>query len=130
MINIDYIYARDDCFVVFEVGYVAGYPVYSNDKRYAEIAAYLAEHPEALQDEPIPPPPTDTELGARAEATRQALFAEYDVKALQYQRKVRLGVAGGAERLAAWDAYAEALRAVNDTEGWYKDPQWPQKPEV
>ena len=40
------------------------------------------------------------------------------------------GVAGGAERLAAWDAYAESLRAINDTEGWFRDPQWPTKPEV
>ena len=45
------------------------------------------------------------------------------------QREVRLGVAGGAERLAAWDAYAESLRAINDTEGWFRDPQWPEKPE-
>ena len=66
---------------------------------------------------------------SRARAKREELFAEYDVKALQYQREVRLGVAGGAERLAAWDAYAESLRAINDTEGWFRDPQWPEKPE-
>jgi len=74
--------------------------------------------------------PTDEELKARAEAQRQALFAEYDKKVLQYQREVRLGVAGAVERLAAWDAYAEALRAVNDTPDWYRDPQWPVKPEA
>ena len=95
-----------------------------------EISAYLAEHPEALQDEPFPPPPTDAELGARAEAQRQALFSEYDKKVLQYQREVRLGIAGAEARLAAWDAYAESLRAINDTEGWFRDPQWPVKPEV
>lgn len=74
--------------------------------------------------------PTDAELEAQAEATRQALFAEYDKHVLQYQREVRLGIAGAEDRLAAWDAYAEALRAINDTEGWYKDPQWPVKPEA
>ena len=95
-----------------------------------ELKAYLAEHPEALQDEPISPPPTDAELKARAEAQRQALFAEYDKKVLQYQREVRLGIAGAEEKLAAWDAYAEALRAINDVEGWFRDPQWPQKPEI
>lgn len=74
--------------------------------------------------------PSDEEMEARAEATRQALFAEYDKKVLQYQREVRLGLSGAEERLAAWDAYAEALRAINDTEGWFRDPQWPVKPEV
>ena len=57
------------------------------------------------------------------------LFAEYDKHVLQYQREVRLGLVGAEDRLAAWDAYAEALRAVNDTEGWFRDPQWPEKPE-
>ena len=94
-----------------------------------ELETYLAEHSEALQDEPIPPPPTDAELEAQAEATRQALFAEYDKHVLQYQREVRLGLVGAEDRLAAWDAYAESLRAINDTEGWFRDPQWPEKPE-
>ena len=68
-------------------------------------------------------------LAAQAEATRQDLFAEYDKKVLQYQREVRLGIAGAEERLAAWDAYAEALRAINDTDDWYLNPQWPTPPE-
>jgi hypothetical protein len=91
---------------------------------------YIKEHPEVLSD---PPPPADTrdaDLEAQAETQRQALFAEYDKKVLQYQREVRLGIVGSEERLAAWDAYAEALRAINDVEGWYRDPQWPVKPEV
>ena len=67
---------------------------------------------------------------AREEAKRQELFAVYDKNALMYQRLVRLGVEGAAEKLAQWDAYAEALRAVNDIEGWFRDPQWPQKPEI
>ena len=91
---------------------------------------YIKEHAEVLSD---PPPPADTrdaEMEAQAKATRQALFAENDKHVLQYQREVRLGVSGAAEKLAAWDAYAEALRAINDTEGWFRDPQWPVKPEV
>ena len=67
---------------------------------------------------------------SRARAKREELFAEYDKKVLQYQREVRLGLAGAEERLATWDAYAEALRAVNDTPDWYRNPQWPTKPEV
>ena len=124
------IYSRKDGTFV-----VDGYHVCSKDidpiGKYDidELKAYLAEHPEAVKEEPVPPPPSYEELAARAEAQRQTLFAEYDKHVLQYQREVRLGVAGGAERLAAWDAYAESLRAINDTEGWFRDPQWPEKPE-
>ncbi len=75
-------------------------------------------------------PLPDSMREVRAEATRQALFAEYDKKVMQYQREVRLGIVGAEDRLAAWDAYAEALRAINDVEGWIRDPQWPPKPEV
>ena len=69
-------------------------------------------------------------IEARERAKREELFAEYDKKVLQSQREVRLGIVGAEARLAAWDAYAEALRAVNDIEGWFRDPQWPQKPEI
>jgi len=75
--------------------------------------------------------PTSTKvLGERAETERQRRFADYDTHALMYQREVRLGVSGAAEKLAAWDAYAEALRAINDTPDWYLSPQWPTPPEV
>ena len=96
------------------------------------IQTYIKERPEVWRDAPLysPPDTRDFEMQAQAEATRQALFAEYDKKVLQYQREVRLGLVGAEEMLAAWDAYAEALRAINDTDGWYKDPQWPPKPEV
>ena len=94
------------------------------------IQTYIKEHPEVVSDPPPPPDTRDFEMQSQAEAQRQALFSEYDKKVLQYQREVRLGMTGAEARLAAWDAYAEALRAVNDTEGWYKDPQWPVKPEA
>ena len=94
------------------------------------IQTYIKEHPEVVSDPPPPPDTRNFEMQAQAEATRQALFAEYDKKVLQYQREVRLGIAGAEASLAAWDAYAEALRAVNDIEGWFRDPQWPQKPEI
>ena len=128
--KIDHFYQRDSEFVCFVEGIGIGIIVKADEPEYAEIQAYLAEHPEDLKDEPLPPPPSDEELEAQAEATRQALFAEYDKKVLQYQREVRLGLVGAEDRLAAWDAYAEALRAMNDTEGWFRDPQWPVKPEV
>ena len=128
--NIEYFYQREKSFVCFIEVLGIGIIVKDDEPEYAEIQAYLTEHPEALKEEPVPPPPSDAELEAQAEATRQALFAEYDKKVLQYQREVRLGIAGAEARLAAWDAYAEALRAINDTSGWFRDPQWPPKPEV
>ena len=80
-----------------------------------------------------PPTPEETrawELLQAANKQREHLFSDYDAHSLMYQRGIRLGVAGAAEKLAAWDAYAEALRAVNDTPDWYLSPQWPTPPEV
>ena len=82
----------------------------------------------------ITPSLTDEQLEAQAEATRQALFAEYDhmVEVLTNQhRRKDITDAEYEQKLAVLDAYAEALRAANDIEGWYKNPQWqPPKPEV
>lgn len=126
---------------------------YLPDKELHILAAVLREHGitedivgvftddtfESVEDVPaniaeligsVFAPTPDAVRESRARAKREELFAEYDKKVLQYQREVRLGVAGAVERLAAWDAYAEALRAVNDTPDWYKNPQWPPKPEV
>jgi len=78
--------------------------------------------------------PSEEALESQAEAQRQELFAEYDhmVDALDNRhRRKNITDAEYDEKLAALDAYAEALRAANDTEGWYKNPQWqPPKPEV
>lgn len=128
--NIDFAYKRENCFVVFEVGYPAGYLVYQDDERYAEIEAYLQEHPEALKEEPVPSPPTDAELEAQAEATRQMLFAENDKSLMMYMRRLLAGDETARAGFEACNAYAEALRAMNDTEGWYLNPQWPVKPEA
>ena len=128
--NIAYFYQRENEYVCFIEGMGIGIIVKTNEPEYAEIQAYIAEHPEAILPEPVPPPPSDMELEAKANAQRQKLFAEHDKKVLQYQREIRLGMTGAEARLAAWDAYAESLRAINDTEGWYRDPQWPLKPEA
>ena len=126
---------------------------YLPDKEFHVLTAVLREHGiteriegvftddtfESVEDVPasvaelissVFAPTPDTVRESRARAKREELFAEYDKKVLQYQREVRLGIAGAEERLAAWDDYAEALRAINDTEGWYRDPQWPLKPEA
>jgi len=70
-------------------------------------------------------------LEEQAEATRQMLFAEYDhmVDILNnMHRRKDITDAEYEQKLAALDAYAEALRAINNTPGWYRNPQWPPKP--
>ncbi len=69
-------------------------------------------------------------LEEQAEAIRQSLFAENDKPLMMYMRRLLAGDETARAGFEACNAYAEALRAINDTEGWYRDPQWPQKPEV
>lgn len=121
-------------------GYIIGY----NGKRYAvndtpgawtvaDVESYLASHPDALQPEPLPPPPTDAQLEAAAEAQRQALFAKYDDAVWIIEQQAKRGSITQAEcdaRLAPWYAFARALELVNDTEGWFRDTVWPEKPEA
>ena len=129
--NIDYVYDHNETtYTVFEIGRIAGHFISKDSAEGQEVTAYLAEHPEALVPEPLPPPPTDAELEARAEAIRQALFAENDKPLIMYMRRLLAGDETARAGFEACNAYAEALRAINDTEGWYRNPQWPTKPEV
>jgi hypothetical protein len=78
-------------------------------------------------------PTPDSVREARAEDTRQMLFTEYDHMVDVLNNRHRRGSITDAEyadKIAAWDAYARGLELVNDTEGWYLNPQWPVKPEV
>lgn len=95
-----------------------------------ELKAYLLDHPEALQPEPLPPPPTDAQLEAAAESQRQARFAEYDTAIMRLKRAERMGDPTATASIAQWDEYAVALQALNDSAGWFRDTVWPTKPEV
>lgn len=97
---------------------------------WKEVQAYLADHPEAVQPEPLPPTPTDAQLEAAAESQRQARFAEYDTAIMRLKRAERLGDPNATANIARWDAYAVALQVLNDAPGWFKDTTWPTKPEV
>ena len=97
---------------------------------YSEIEAYLIDHPEALQPEPLPPAPSDEQLKAAAEAQRQALFREYDTAIAMLTRAERLGDTTASAKIAAWDAYAVALQEINDEPEWFRSPAWPTKPEA
>ena len=95
-----------------------------------ELKAYLLDHPDALIPEPLPPPPTDAQLEAVAEAQRQARFAEYDTTVMRLKRAERLGDTTATASIAQWDIYAVALQTLNDEPGWYRDTVWPTKPEA
>jgi hypothetical protein len=92
------------------------------------VEVYLAEHPDALVPEPIPPAPTDSQLEAAAEAQRQARFAEYDTAIMRLKRAERMGDPTATAKIAQWDEYAVALQALNDVPGWFRDTVWPIVP--
>ncbi len=124
-----YYYKRPNAYIEMYEKSGTGVFVYDNDPHYSEIEAYLEEYPESLLIEPPPAQPTDIQLEAQAEAQRQVLFAENDKQLIMYMRRLFAGDETARAGFDACNAYAEALRAINDTEGWYKDPQWPEKPE-
>jgi hypothetical protein len=61
------------------------YPIASLcDESRAEVEAYLAEHPEALVDEPVPPPPTKEQIAAQEEQSLMVYLASTDWYAIRY----------------------------------------------
>mgnify|MGYP001220282907 CR=1 FL=1 len=98
---------------------------------WKQVQAWLAEG-HKVQPEPLPPPPTDAQLEAAAEAQRQARFAEYDKAVSKCRRHIDEGDMSRdwAADLSAWHSYAMALEALNDAPGWFRETVWPVKPEV
>jgi hypothetical protein len=94
------IYSRPDgtvC-VILENGYP--YHVVIDDPLFEEAQAYLAENPEALQPEPMPPPPTPEQI-------RSGLIAQLSLIDAQSIRPMR---AGETDRVAELESKAAALR--------------------
>ena len=85
---IDYCYKRGDIYAVFENGSDMGPWIYPDNPRYAEVLAYLAEHPEALVPEPVPPPPTPEQLLSQEMQQLLAYLASTDWYRL---RKIETG---------------------------------------
>ena len=86
----------------------------------AEVEAYLAEHPEALIPEPVPPPPTEAELASSIRSQRDALMranvdcynaARWETMAEADRDKVR--------------AYRQALLDVTDQGTFPESVEWP-----
>ena len=82
------------------------------------VEAYLAEHPEALVDEPVPPEPTREQKAASVRSQRNALLAECDW--------TQLGDVPVDERM--WADYRQALRDVTDQAGFPDSVEWPKRP--
>lgn len=61
---------------------IDGLPMALNEEQYpteyAEVQAYLLDHPEALQPEPTPPAPTPEQLAEREIAEKLAYLASTD----------------------------------------------------
>jgi len=83
-----------------------------------EVESYLAEHPEALVPEPVPPPPTPEVLTSQARALRDARLAANDRQIIIASRAQRTGDPAATVRLAALDAYAVALCDWPESEGF------------
>ncbi len=86
------------------------------------------------QEMPEAPAPTTEQLYAQLRSLREVKMAEYDVQVAQLQRDARLGK-DVAEKLAAWDAYANALVALTDVgregapwDGGGMNTPWPERP--
>jgi len=59
---IDHVYERSEIFVVFDGPNGLGWHHPKDSLEGVEILAYLAEHPDALITEPLPPEPSPEEL--------------------------------------------------------------------
>jgi len=124
------VYKRNDLVLVGTLnGSSYSFSEESNPQAWAEVQAYLKDHPEALQPEPLPPPPTKEQLEELAESQRQACFAEYDLAVKKHTRWIALGLDADDSMLQKWHEYARKLELVNDTPEWFIDTKWPDKPE-
>ena len=94
-----------------------GFPCTINESEYpeawAEVFAYLSEHPKALVPEPVPPPPSPKEVEAARIAGIKAKLAELDAQSARPMRAIAAGTAtdDDRKRLAAIEAEAAGLRA-------------------
>lgn len=72
---------------------------------------------------------TSEQLANAARAQRDALLRNvYDPVANQLQREIRMGTSGAKEKLAEFDAWAAALQAVPEQEGFPENIEWPEQP--
>jgi len=84
------------------------YHVIESDPLFAEVEAYLLDHPEALIPEPVPPEPTQEELDAGEVQTLTAYLASTDWYAIRFaETGAEVPNAVLVERQAARDRISE-----------------------
>lgn len=91
------------------------------------VEAYLAEHKDALVPEPVPPAPTSEQLASSARSMRDAALVQYDRLSVQAMRAARRGEDGADARIADLDAWADALCAWPEGEGFPDLKTMPEK---
>jgi len=72
------VFRTKDSIAVYVEGIGGFIHIYPENEEYAEVQAYLLDHPEALIPEPVPPPPSAEELAAREVAEAKAYLASTD----------------------------------------------------
>jgi len=94
-----------------DLDYWCGFPDDPNGC-HAEVQSYLAEHPEALVPEPVPPPPTPEQIKAQRIAQIKARLGEIDLETARPGRAVSLGIQTKADtdKLAELESEASDLR--------------------
>lgn len=117
--QIDKVYDRGDYYCVFPLSWGGGSSVLKDSDEGIKVTAYLAEHPEALVDEPKPPEPTAEQKAQAIRSQRNALLAASDWTMLSDTVNANL----------AYATYRQALRDVTDQAGFPDSVIWPKKPE-
>jgi hypothetical protein len=80
---------------------------------WAAIHAYAQAHPDAVEDEPVPPPPTPEDIAAARRAEILGRLSSIDRESVRPLRAIAdgTGTEYDADKLAALDAEAAMLRA-------------------
>lgn len=113
------IYSRPDGTYVIEHN---GYPyhVIESDPLFAEVTAYLLDHPEALIHEPVPPPPTEEQLASTIRSQRDALMRTN----VDCYNAARWETMTEDEREAV-RVYRQLLLDITDQETFPQEVMWP-----
>ena len=80
------IYERsiDKALVIWENGRTKAITETDYPYDWAKVSAYLAEHPEALIPEPVPPPPTPEQVAEQARRANLSYLAATDWYSIRY----------------------------------------------
>ena len=98
------VFDRGTDWCVFEYAGALGFPWPKGSEEGRVVEAYLAEHPEALVPEPVPPPPTIEQMKAQRIAEIKAQILALDAATIRPMR------AGETTRVEEIEAQVLAFR--------------------